>query len=128
MIGRRVIKKSKLWIPNDFDSWGRGVGIGKIVKSPDGFEDLIDVRWPGGRCFEDDDQIIIEDDMGRFFIDVSDAEIDILMKMTISTFERSTKFDEYMKIKYDLDAHLFKTIQLIHDSNIGSRILLKIEE
>lgn len=29
--GDKVIKK-KTWIPNDFDNWGRGIGIGIVVE------------------------------------------------------------------------------------------------
>lgn len=52
-IGDKVIKNPKTWIINDFDSWGRGKGIGVVVEPP--FElgkGELDVRWPGGRCFE----------------------------------------------------------------------------
>jgi hypothetical protein len=58
-IGDKVIKNEKTWIPNDFDSWGRGVGIGVVVKPP--FEidiDEVDVRWEGGRCFETINQLL----------------------------------------------------------------------
>ena len=53
--GDRVIKNEENWIWNEFDSWGRGEGIGQIVKITN--DTLVDVRWPGGRCYEEIDQI-----------------------------------------------------------------------
>lgn len=52
-VGEYVKKNPETWQPNEFDSWGRGVGVGQIVEPP--FEMVngqVDVRWPGGRCFE----------------------------------------------------------------------------
>ena len=57
-VGNKVVKNDENWEPNDFDSWGRGIGIGEIVEPP--FElkpGEYDVRWPAGRCFENADQI-----------------------------------------------------------------------
>lgn len=52
-IGDKVVK-GKGYIPNEFDSWGRGFGIGEVVAvEPD-----IDVMWTTGRCYEDADQIM----------------------------------------------------------------------
>ncbi len=56
--GDKVIKNPDTWIPNDFDSWGRGLGVGEVVEPP--FEldaDVVDVRWEGGRCFEETNQL-----------------------------------------------------------------------
>jgi hypothetical protein len=58
-IGDRVIRNSATWQPNEFDSWGRGVGVGVVVEPP--FElgaDEVDVRWYGGRCFESVEQLL----------------------------------------------------------------------
>lgn len=52
-VGDKVVKNEETWEPNDFDSWGRGIGVGIIVEPP--FEmdkGEVDVRWEGGRCFE----------------------------------------------------------------------------
>lgn len=52
-IGDKVVKNEKTWEPNDFDSWGRGIGVGIIVEPPfEMDEGEVDVKWPNGRCFE----------------------------------------------------------------------------
>ncbi len=52
-VGAKVVKNHRTWIPCEFDRWGRGQGIGKIVAPPfDLGKDWVDVRWPAGRCFE----------------------------------------------------------------------------
>ena len=58
-VGDFVKKNLKNWVKNDFDSWGRGVGIGVVVEPPFAMDhDEADVRWPGGRCFENIDQLL----------------------------------------------------------------------
>ena len=58
--GDKVGKNEANWIPNDFDSWGRGEGIGEIVEVlDDGNGEFYDVRWSGGRCWEEKNQIEI---------------------------------------------------------------------
>ncbi|SDU24400.1 hypothetical protein [Halopseudomonas salegens] len=57
--GARVIKNPRTWQANDFDRWGRGVGIGEVVEPPFPLEpNEVDVRWPGGRCFEYSEQLL----------------------------------------------------------------------
>ncbi len=52
--GDKVLKNPEKWRVTEFDAWGRGVGVGEVLAvEPD-----IDVWWPGGRCFEDDDQLL----------------------------------------------------------------------
>lgn len=52
-IGIRVVKNPETWAICEFDLWGRGKGIGIVVEPPFELEDdMIDVRWPNGRCFE----------------------------------------------------------------------------
>ena len=51
--GDKVIKNEETWISNEFDAWGRGIGIGIILEPPYSLgDDEVDVRWPEGRCFE----------------------------------------------------------------------------
>lgn len=58
-IGTYVKKNPKTWNVSEFDSWGRGVGVAIIVEPPFEMSDNeIDVRWLGGRCFEDTDGIL----------------------------------------------------------------------
>ena len=58
-IGGRVVRNSETWQPNEFDSWGRGVGVGVVVEPPFALEPgVVDVRWPGGRCFESVGQLL----------------------------------------------------------------------
>ena len=50
----KVVRNPITWKPNDFDAWGRGVGVGQVVEPPYELDDNeVDVRWPDGRCFED---------------------------------------------------------------------------
>jgi hypothetical protein len=58
-VGDRVVRNPATWEPNDFDSWGRGVGVGLVVEPPFPLgPDEVDVRWPGGRCFEWVEQLL----------------------------------------------------------------------
>ncbi len=60
VIGARVMKNAAAWQVNEFDGWGRGIGVGVVVAPP--FEldpGQVDVRWPSGRCFEDTSQLLI---------------------------------------------------------------------
>ena len=62
--GTLVRKNSETWEPSDFDSWGRGEGVGIVVDAP--FEvadlDVVDVRWPAGRCFEKINGLLIAEE------------------------------------------------------------------
>ena len=49
IINNKVIKNEKTWVPNEFDSWGRGEGTGEII-SRDG--DYTEVQWPNGKHTE----------------------------------------------------------------------------
>lgn len=57
-VGDKVIKNPDNWKVSDFDSWGRGEGIGEIVSIEYIDDNEVDVRWEGGRCYETIDQII----------------------------------------------------------------------
>ena len=60
-VGDRVVKNPHTWQENEFDSWGRGQGVGEVVEPPFGIDDLniVDVRWPAGRCFEAIRQLLL---------------------------------------------------------------------
>ena len=61
-VGDYVVKNPSNWVANDFDSWGRGIGIGRVVESPFDLQDNeVDVRWPAGRCFEYVEQLLPAD-------------------------------------------------------------------
>lgn len=64
-IGDKVIKNEENWEPNAFDSWGRGEGVGEIVEPPFELDEGYDVRWPGGRCFENADQIKLYEEIDK---------------------------------------------------------------
>lgn len=55
-VGLEVVKDEELWRVNDFDGWGRGEGVGIILQVLDQGE-LLEVRWPGGCCYEDPIQL-----------------------------------------------------------------------
>ncbi len=58
-VGDRVVRNPATWEPNDFDSWGRGVGAGLVLEPPFPLgPDEVDVRWPAGRCFESVGQLL----------------------------------------------------------------------
>jgi hypothetical protein len=58
-VGDRVVRNPATWQPNEFDSWGRGIGVGVVVEPPFPLgPDEVDVRWPGGRCFESVEQLL----------------------------------------------------------------------
>jgi len=59
-VGDRVVRNPATWKSNDFDSWGRGIGIGVVVEPPFVLDsDEVDVRWPAGRCFESTTQLLL---------------------------------------------------------------------
>lgn len=60
-VGDKVIKNPTTWTPNDFDSWGRGEGVGMVVESPFPIDDIdfVDVRWENGRCFEEVSSLLL---------------------------------------------------------------------
>lgn len=62
-VGDRVVKNPENWIPNDFDRWGRGEGVGQVVDAGVALDlGYVDVRWPSGRCFEASDQLLSADE------------------------------------------------------------------
>lgn len=57
--GDKVIKNPTNWEPNEFDGWGRGVGVGEVVEViDDGDGPFLDVRWPNGKCWEKLNQVM----------------------------------------------------------------------
>jgi enamine deaminase RidA (YjgF/YER057c/UK114 family) len=58
-VGDRVVRDPLTWQPNEFDAWGRGDGVGVVVDPPFPLDPgEVDVRWPGGRCFQDTAQLL----------------------------------------------------------------------
>jgi len=55
-VGDKVRKNPKTWQANEFDQWGRGLGVGEVLEVID--KDAVDVRWTGGRCYEEVDQLL----------------------------------------------------------------------
>ena len=52
-IGDYVKRNFETWVPNNFDVWGRWIGIGLVFEAPfSTTRNQVDVRCPGGRCFE----------------------------------------------------------------------------
>jgi hypothetical protein len=44
-VGDRVVRNPATWQSNEFDSWGRGIGIGVVVEPPFVLDsDEVDVR------------------------------------------------------------------------------------
>jgi hypothetical protein len=113
-IGDRVIKNPEGWIPNDFDGWGRGVGVGVgiIVEPPFELDEGdYDVRWPGGRCFERESQLLpnlktpmeerewnysfTEGDEVMFAPDLPDSYFESVGEFLEDTFLDLRKFKDY---------------------------------
>lgn len=63
-VGDRVVKNEATWVASDFDAWGRGIGVGVVVEGPFEVDGEVDVRWPGGRCFERIDGLVREGEAG----------------------------------------------------------------
>lgn len=62
-VGDKVIKNPDTWVPNDFDNWDRGIGVGIIVEPPFELDEgQVDVRWPTGRCFEETKQLLLKEE------------------------------------------------------------------
>lgn len=56
--GDRVVWNPARWSAGEFDAWGRGYGLGKVLAHPfDAAAPGVDVRWPCGRAFERFDQL-----------------------------------------------------------------------
>ncbi|MCK9458170.1 MAG: hypothetical protein M0R80_00640 [Proteobacteria bacterium] len=55
-VGDFVVRNASNWTPSDFDAWGAGEGVGIILEIID--SETIDVRWPGGRCYQRPDELI----------------------------------------------------------------------
>lgn len=60
--GDRVRKNPATWIPNEFDEWGRGRGVGEVLAEDPKYPlvdlGMVDVRWPNGRCAEPVEQLL----------------------------------------------------------------------
>ena len=121
LIGKRCVRNARKWRHNDFDGWGRGVGVGTIVQSPEGFEDVIDVRWPGGRCFEEADQICIEED-GIIRIPISHEEVQNLRFVS----EDSQTFEGHFTMHYGWSPFDFPTVMVIEEDTFEPKIVITL--
>lgn len=56
-VGDRVVKNPATWKPSAFDAWA-GIGTGEVlcVEVAPG---IVDVRWPGGRCYQYVDELTL---------------------------------------------------------------------
>lgn len=54
-VGDLVVKNPDTWKVTDFDEWERGKGVG-VISDVSNYAD-VDVRWKGGRCYEDISEI-----------------------------------------------------------------------
>lgn len=60
-IGDRVVRNPETWIPSEFDEWA-GQGVGEVVEPPFPLDaDVVDVRWPDGRCFQNETELLPSD-------------------------------------------------------------------
>lgn len=59
-VGDQVIKNPATWRSSEFDAWGAGIGVGKVVEPPFALDDVnsVDVAWPAGRAFQHEDELL----------------------------------------------------------------------
>jgi hypothetical protein len=58
-VGDFVVKNPDNWTVTEFDGWGRGIGIGQVKSIEYIDSGDVDVEWPGGRCFENVNEILL---------------------------------------------------------------------
>ena len=62
-VGTRVVRSLETWKTNEFDSWGRGDGVGVVVEPPFTLAaHKVDIRWTSGSCFESTNQFLVASD------------------------------------------------------------------
>jgi hypothetical protein len=120
-VGTRVIRNPQSWLPNDFDLWGRGKGIGTVVEPPfEMNEGSVDIRWPDGRCFETEDQIIAEID-GKFKICISLEEMMNLARM------EPLESDAHLEMYYGWKIEDFEDVSLFHEPTLKPTLILTLK-
>lgn len=64
-VGDKVRPNLENWLSSEFDQWIKpwDSPIGEIVEPPFELdESKVDVRWPGGRYFQTENELILVDD------------------------------------------------------------------
>jgi hypothetical protein len=122
-VGDKVIKNHETWIINEFDSWGRGEGVGVVVEPPFETENSeVDIKWNKGRCFESVEQLIQFYDTTEFFEKLTDDSIDMVDRnsyalITLNEYITDGKIDLVMNIINS------EKLKLLHPSLLMSMII-----
>lgn len=61
-IGDKVVKNPLRWHASEFDAWGAGKGVGRIVA----VAPALDVVWPTGRSWQHESELMPAPSSARF--------------------------------------------------------------
>jgi hypothetical protein len=91
-VGMKVYKNPETWKKNDFDNWGRGIGVGEVLEI---FEDgTLDVRWSAGKCYENFKELSFEEISNKDSILQSISEL----KEITNEINNLDEYDDYNQI------------------------------